>query len=126
MIPYYIVGDDGRILRSGLCEAHMVAAQAGPGETAHEGEASDALHYLDGGVLSMRPSMSIPPLTVAPMSDWRVPDAPPGTMVAINGAIAGEADQEGVAITFPEAGLWPVDLDPPFPWRRVSVVVTVA
>lgn len=47
MKPYVIYNAAGRILRTGVCQDHMVAQQALLGESAIEGAANDVTQYVD-------------------------------------------------------------------------------
>jgi hypothetical protein len=55
VIVNFIVFDGaGRILRTGYCPDNMVEIQAGPGETAVEGEADSAHHEVDVNTRTIR------------------------------------------------------------------------
>lgn len=61
----FIVHDPaGKILRTGRCPADHLRLQAGYGETAIEGDASDRLHRVeDGRVVVREPDPVVPPST---------------------------------------------------------------
>lgn len=53
MKPYVIHDADGKILRTGICQDHMVQAQRRPGELAAEGRGRPDKHeVVEGEVLT--------------------------------------------------------------------------
>jgi hypothetical protein len=83
-------------------------------------------HYVSEGEAVPRPATGLPAAhTLAADTDWTVPDVPEGTAVRIDGEDMGTTDAEGLTLTFAAAGVWRVDLGPPFPWLPASCEVTV-
>lgn len=89
------------------------------------GDIDGDTQYFDGATVLARPVLSLPAThSIATNTDWTLPDIPEGTVVMIDGAEAGVVDSSGLTLTFPEAGLWHVELMPPFPWRDAVCEVT--
>jgi hypothetical protein len=98
-------------LRAGV---HLDAGQASIAGAHDEG----AVYISDGAALP-RPALDMPEQhAVTVGADWILPGIPAGTEVVIGGDHAGTSDQDGLALVFPSAGVWRVELRPPFPWRR--------
>lgn len=91
-----------------------------------DGEWLAATHYVLGGVVTARPATGLPAThSMATSTDWAVPDVPEGTDVLVDGAVAGTVDAGGLVLSFGLAGVWHVELRPPFPWLAASCEVIV-
>lgn len=91
-----------------------------------DGEWSKETHHVLNDTAIPRPATGMPATyTVAASTDWIVPDVPEGTVVEIDGEIAGTVDATGLTLAFDLAGVWHVALRPPFPWLDASCEVTV-
>jgi hypothetical protein len=53
-VPFVVYTTDGTIQRTGTCPRSMVAIQAGEGELAMEGAATDLEHSVIGGKITKR------------------------------------------------------------------------
>lgn len=136
MNPFVVSDPTGRILRSGW--APDVAIQArNPGEIALEATGpilSDfegpifvgVSYYVASGEIAVRPATGLPAAhTVTANTDWLVPNVPVGTVVFIDGDDAGTVDTGDLVLSFALAGVWQVELRPPFPWVEAKCEVTV-
>lgn len=91
-----------------------------------DGEWSKETHYVLNDTVTPRPATGLPVTrTVVASTDWIVPEVPEGTLVLIDGVEVGEVDETGLVLSFSLAGVWSVDLVPPFPWVEASCEVTV-
>ncbi|HEV8034390.1 hypothetical protein [Yoonia sp.] len=64
--------------------------------------------------------------TLQPDQDWPIPNVPEGTEVFIEGDSQGVVGTDDLVLSFPLAGVWRVELRPPFPWIGATCEVTVA
>ncbi len=96
------------------------------GQALIEGHFDGRDHYVIDGEAVSRPVTGLPAShDLAVGVDWSVADVPEGTQVLIDGVEVGEVDATGLVLSFSLAGVWSVDLVPPFPWVEASCEVTV-
>lgn len=81
--------------------------------------------YWDGSTVLPRPQIDIPSAHALPINtDWTLTYIPDGTVVLIDGVEAGTTDGSDLVLTFPEARLWSLRLEPPFPFMPANCEVT--
>ena len=98
----------------------------GPDQAFADGHWSHGTHYILDQVPTARPATGLPAThTLAASTDWAVPDVPEGTDVLVDSETVGTVDATGLVLSFGLAGVWRVDLRPPFPWLIASCEVTV-
>jgi hypothetical protein len=84
-------------------------------------------HYVSEGEVIPRPATGLPAAhALAVDADWVVPDVPEGTAVMVDGVYMGTVNADGLTLSFEAAGVWPVQIEPPFPWLSATCEVTVA
>ena len=116
----------GRILWSIEGNDDFVVLDVEPDKDWIVGSFDGSTHYVDGVVATPRPVTGLPATaSIAAGVDWSVQDVPYSTVVLINGAEVGVVDDTGLTLSFALAGVWRVDLQPPFPWIEASCEVTV-
>jgi hypothetical protein len=130
MIAASFFDADGRITQTATLlnadEADATVAARGDLSGWVSGVFNGASHYVSEGEAVPRPATGLPAAhALAADTDWTVPDVPEGTAVRIDGEDMGTTDAEGLTLTFAAAGVWRVDLGPPFPWLPASCEVTV-
>ena len=104
-------------------EADMNAPEGGGWVKGHH---DPATKWIDSGEVKDRPATGMPKTHTLPRdTDWTVPDVPEGAEVVIDGHSAGTVDGDGLVLSFPEPGVYSVELRPPFPWRPATCEVTV-
>lgn len=114
-IRFYSVGAEGTILFPELPDLGWV-----------DGQWDGATHYALDGEAVPRPVTGLPAIhSIAAGIDWPIADVPAGTTVLINGEQVGTVDATGLTLSFALAGIWRVDLRPPFPWIEASCEVAV-
>ena len=88
---------------------------------------NDETHYFaDAETLALRPSMGLPrEHTMAAGEVWELPEAPEGTVLVIDGEAEGEADDDGLSVSFTMPATYYLDFQCPEPWLGGSCVVTV-
>lgn len=110
--------ETGEILRTGMCPVWHAALQViDEGDVLIMDPAPDVLastHYVVGGVVTERPSITLA-------------EIPPGSRYVIGGdpsgeLFTGEVDETGIVFDLP--GTWEVIIEPPFPYRRLDVILT--
>ncbi len=121
----------GEIVRSGMCRASMVPAQAiYPGEAAVAvGQmVADTADWVNGGLVEQRPGLADVPgaKALGVDEDWVIPGVPEGSDVWVDGALAGVTDATGLTLSFPLAATWQVRVVPPFPWKPSDCEVIVS
>ena len=96
------------------------------GQALIEGHFDGRDQYVIDGEVVPRPATGLPGShSIAAGIDWPIADVPAGTTVLINGEEVGTVDETGLTLSFALAGIWRVDLRPPFPWVDASCEVTV-
>ena len=104
----------------------MIIFEAGPDIDWIDGEWDGRTHFVLAGEAVSRPAAGLPEThVIAADTDWMLPDVPEGTLVLIDGEEAGAVDATGLTLSFALAGVWRVDLRPPFPWLEASCEVIV-
>lgn len=84
MIDFIVHDNEGRILRSGLCQKEAVHLQATRGEAAIVGKACDEKHYILGGKVTERPLFDT---TVVGLTITNIPES---TEVYVDGGLVGQ------------------------------------
>lgn len=126
MRPFTVHDAAGRILRRGRCQDSTFEMQARSGETVIEGSYNGRTHWIDSGTPTLRPEIGLPEThSIAADTTWTITGVPAGTEVLTDGVVVGTTDGSDLDLSFPEAGVWRVDLRPPFPWRDATSEVTV-
>ena len=92
-----------------------------------EGHFDEHLKWIDNGEVKDRPELDLPDHIVVNLSDNEVelPDIPEDTVVRYDGMEAGVADEEGITLSFDEAGKWEIYFDPPFPYQPAIIEAEV-
>ena len=82
--------------------------------------------YLLDGVPVPRPVLPLPEAHTLPAGqDWTLAGVPAGCDVWVDGVQHPDAtDGDDLILMFPEPGVWPVRIVPPFPWRPAECEVT--
>ena len=90
-----------------------------------EGHHDPETTYAVNGLPVARPDTPLPPThTVPAEEDWTVGNMPAGTQVWIDGQDMGPSPPV-LVLMFPEPGVWPVRVVPPFPYKEATCAVTV-
>lgn len=114
-IRYTVEGSEGLVGAPGDSSAHSIADRW-----------DGATYYVVDQEPVLRPATGLPVShQLASGADWSVPDVPEGTVVLVNGSEVGTVDATGLELRFALAGVWRVDLRPPFPWIEASCEVIV-
>ena len=97
------------------------------GQSWIEGEYFSSISYIEDGEVKYRPELDLPDQIVVNLSDNEVelPDIPEDTVVHYDGMEAGVADEEGITLSFDEAGKWEIYFDPPFPYQPAIIEAEV-
>ena len=84
-------------------------------------------HFVEDGEIQPRPSLDLPDHIVVHLreNEVEVPDIPEDTVVRYDGMEAGVADEEGITLSFEEAGKWEIYFDPPFPYQPAVIEAEV-
>ena len=92
-----------------------------------EGSYDHDTKWIDNGEPKDRPELDLPDQIVVNLSDNEVelPDIPEDTVVRYDGMEAGVADEEGITLSFDEAGKWEIYFDPPFPYQPAIIEAEV-
>ena len=89
------------------------------------GDIDGETQYWDGSTVLPRPLIDLPVTYTLPINtDWTLTGIPDGTVVLVDGAEAGTTDGSDLVLTFPEARLWSLRLEPPFPFMPANCEVT--
>lgn len=116
----------GQLLWVSFGVENLIEFPEEPGQSWVEGERSGLTHYVLEGEIVARPATGLPPShELTANTDWSIADVPDGTVVLIDGSEVGAVDDTGLTLSFALAGVWQVDLRPPFPWLNASCEVTV-
>lgn len=118
--------ETGRILFYNEGEEHALVFPINPDYGWADGKWDAETHYVVNAVAVPRPATGLPlshELTAD--TDWSLSDVPEGTLVLIDGEEAGTVDATGLTLSFALAGVWRVDLRPPFPWLDATCEVRV-
>ncbi|MCB2130904.1 MAG: hypothetical protein KDE03_18005, partial [Rhodobacteraceae bacterium] len=105
----------GAILRTGVCQDDMLAAQAGTSETAIEGTFDGEEEYLPGGVANPRPAL--PTLTITGQTLGFASAPPSGTLLTVWDSIYPdpvEITASDVHLAAPVTAR--ISIDPPWPY----------
>lgn len=114
-IRYTVEGSEGLVGAPGDSSAHSIADRW-----------DGATYYVVDQEPVPRPVTGLPATaSIAAGVDWSVQDVPESTVVLINDTEVGTVDDTGLTLSFSLAGVWRVDLRPPFPWIEASCEVTV-
>lgn len=115
-----IVADDIR-----LRNPNDVSLQAESGQTSIAEESDKFAEYFPSGVRTSRPALSVPTSqNVVVDADLTLTGIPDSTDVYTDGVLVGTTDGSDIVLTFPEARVWRVRLEPPFPTRTAHIEVT--
>lgn len=127
MLKLVIYNAEGKILRNlTVFDPADAKIQASEGEFWSEGHADSNTEYFLSGVLTLRPTLPVPEThTIATGTDWTLTGIPDGTEVYTDGVFVATTDGSDLVLTFPEAGVWQVRLEPSFPARAAHIEVTV-
>jgi len=92
-----------------------------------EGHHDAETKWVDGGEIKDRPELDLPDHIVVNLSDNEVefPAIPEETVVRYDKMEAGVADEEGITLSFDEAGKWEIYFDPPFPYQPAIIEAEV-
>lgn len=91
MIDFIVHDNEGRILRSGLCQKEAVHLQATRGEMAIVGKACDEKHYILDGNVSERPLFDIAVVGLT------ITNIPKSTEVYVDNELAGHCDTGSIS-----------------------------
>lgn len=92
MIDFIVHDNEGRILRSGLCQKETIHLQAGDGESVMAGKADDTKQYIDCGRAVARPVFD--PI----IRGLNLSGLPTGVEVYVDNVMAGQCDSGCVEI----------------------------
>lgn len=92
MIDFIVHDNEGRILRSGICQKEAVHLQAAIGEEVITGKASDVNHYILDGKVTERPLFDI---VVVDLSVTNIPDS---TEVYVDKRLVGQCFTKSIEI----------------------------
>lgn len=83
-------------------------------------------HVTQGKLLPRVPVTALSQFTATTFNEITIPDLPEGTSVYVDGDLVGVIDHTNeLALSFADPGVWPVRLEPPFPWLPSDIEVTV-
>lgn len=92
MIDFIVHDNEGRILRSGLCQKEAVHLQATRGEVVIVGKASDEKHYILSGKVTERP------LFDSAVVGLTITNIPESTEVYVDGGLVGQCYTKTIKI----------------------------
>ena len=92
MIDFIVHDNEGRILRSGICQKEAIHLQADIGEEVIAGKASDDKHYILDGKVTERPLFDI---AVVGLSITNIPDS---TEVYVDRSLVGQCFTKTIEI----------------------------
>ncbi len=92
MIDFIVHDNEGRILRSGLCQKEAVHLQANEGEEVIVGRACDEKQYILGGKVTDRPLFDT---TVVGLTITNIPES---TEVYVDGVLVGQCPSKIIEI----------------------------
>ena len=95
MIDFIVHDNEGRILRSGLCQKEAVHLQATRGEVAIVGKACDEKHYILSGKVTERPLFDT---AVVGLTITNIPES---TEVYVDGEMLGVCESGVLSIDKP-------------------------
>ena len=127
MIKVSVFDEQGGIVITGRMKANEADMNSPEGGGWVEGHHDSAAKWIDGGEVKDRPELDLPDHMVVKLSDNEVelPDIPEDTVVRYDGMEAGVADEEGITLSFDEAGKWEIYFDPPFPYQPAIIEAEV-
>lgn len=117
----------GEIKRSGGCPDEDIPLQAiFEGEAAISGDGDGQTHYVEDGVVLMRPWYVVSDSTAAVDELLTFTGLPANTTVTIDEETVELITDGVLEISFPIEGAWVLKFSPPFPWLETSCEVIVA
>lgn len=128
-VKNYSTVRDGRIERHLCVDEDMLSYNLETDETYILGHFHPDTYYVSNGEAILRPLLSdLLPETknLAQNEQWAIPEVPEMSTVLVDGDVVGVVDGTGLALEFAEVGVWPLEVQPPFPWLKANCEVTVS
>lgn len=123
----YSVHRNGTIIKHITGTQDLLNMNLQEGEAAIEGKYEPSEYFIHQG--QAKPRVSVydgPGFTVGTLDEITIPGLPEGTEVYVDGDLAGGVDHTNeLVLSFASPGVWPVRLEPPFPWLPAEFEVTV-